>query len=349
MTGISFDALAGAYLRDLLDQPRAVADTIAALAPMPSLLELRDELAAGKRRRIVLTGMGGSYQLLHPACIRLIDAGYDCTMAETSELIYTTPRLLARDSVVVALSQSGASAETVRLLDRPGERPFLVGVTNTEGSPLAARADLTLYMKAGEEAGVSCKTSVASLAVLHWLCEHLRGGDLDRAHADLETLPAAMAAYLARWREHVAALAERVRGVEHVFVVGRGLSLAAAGLGGMIQKEAAHTHGEGMSCAALRHGPFEMLDARCFVVVLEGGPAVSGLNRGLARDVAETGAGAALCGTSGEGPFALPAVPEPLAPVVEMLAPQMLSLALAGLRGREPGKFERITKVTTVE
>ena len=67
------------------------------------------------------------------------------------------------------------------------------------------------------------------------------------------------------------------------------------------------------------------------------------------QHILETGADAALCGPGGEGPFALPAVPEGVRPVLELLPPQMISLALAYLGGREPGRFERITKVTTTE
>jgi glucosamine--fructose-6-phosphate aminotransferase (isomerizing) len=117
----------------------------------------------------------------------------------------------------------------------------------------------------------------------------------------------------------------------------------------MIQKEAAHVHGEGMGCAAFRHGPFEMLGPNVFVLVFEGDENARELNRGMARDVQAAGARAALCGPNGEGPFALPPAPARVLPILELLPPQMISLALAGLRGREPGKFERLTKVTTIE
>ncbi len=105
-----------------------------------------------------------------------------------------------------------------------------------------------------------------------------------------------------------------------------------------------------MSSAALRHGPFEMLGPESFVLVFEGSEPVCGLNQGLVRDVLGTGARAALCGPSAAaGPFALPRVDDAIRPVLELLPTQMLSLALGYLQGREPGKFDRITKVTTVE
>jgi glucosamine--fructose-6-phosphate aminotransferase (isomerizing) len=118
----------------------------------------------------------------------------------------------------------------------------------------------------------------------------------------------------------------------------------------MVQKEAAHFHAEGMSSAALRHGPFEMLGPDSFVLVFEGDESVRPLHDKLVRDVLATGARAALCGPAADdGPFALPRSDAGLRPILELLPTQMMSLALGYLQGREPGRFERITKVTTEE
>jgi hypothetical protein len=84
--------------------------------------------------------------------------------------------------------------------------------------------------------------------------------------------------------------------------------------------------------------------------VFEGDDDVRQLNHNLVRDVLATGARAAICGFSvSGGPFALPRADNAMRPILELLPTQMMSLALAYLQGREPGKFERITKVTTVE
>jgi glucosamine--fructose-6-phosphate aminotransferase (isomerizing) len=345
---IAFEKVQGNYWKDILDQPHALRDTVSALAPVPGLESVRENLRAGRLRRIVLTGMGGSYQILQPLHLRLLSEGFDSILVETSELLYGTPALIDPRNVIVVVSQSGASAETVRLLNHEG--PLYIAVSNTPTSPLATRSHVTVLTQAGEESGVSCKTSVTSIAALHWLAEHLAQADLDSARQVLETAAPAVEAYLSRWRDHVAALISTLTGAKSVFLAGRGSSLAAVGLGAMVQKEAAHFHGEGMSSAALRHGPFEMLGPDSFVLVFEGDENVRELNQGLVRDVLATGARAALCGPGvPEGPFALPHVHAAIRPILELLPPQMMSLALGYLQGREPGKFERITKVTTVE
>lgn len=338
---IELEKVKGTYWTDILDQPRALRDTVAGLADLP-------EVPAVRQRRIVLTGMGGSYHILHPLHLRLIRSGFDCIMVETSELIHCMPELIDSRNVFVTVSQSGQSAEIVRLLERQG--PLYIGVSNTPDAPLARQSAITVLTRAGEEGGVSCKTAVTSLAALHWLGEHLTGGSTQTARNVLESVAEAAETYLSRWEDHVHALVSGLQDAKRVFFAGRGSSLAAVGLGAMLQKEAAHFHGEGMSSAALRHGPFEMLGPDSFVVVFEGAANVREMNQRLVKHVLDTGAKAKLCGFSvPDGPFALPYVDDAMRPILELLPAEMMSLALGYLQGREPGKFERITKVTSVE
>ncbi len=330
------------YIQDILDQPRSLRDTVSALRPLTGLAEVGD-------RTLILTGMGGSLAILHAAHQQLLNAGFRSVMMETSELLDSTPNLLRQDAVAIVVSQSGASAEIVRLLDRPG-RPRIIGITNTADSPLATRADAVVLTHAGHEASVSCKTAVTAMAALHWVVAQLTAADLGATRRELAQLAPAFDAYLTRWEEHVVEMQEAMATTRDLFVVGRGGSIAAAELGGMIQKEATGLHGEGMSSAAFRHGPFEMLNPEVFVLILEGAPEVRERNRKLLDDVLQAGGKGAVAGCENcEGAFQLPEVAGPLMPVVEMLPSQIASIALADLRGREPGKFEKITKVTATE
>jgi glucosamine--fructose-6-phosphate aminotransferase (isomerizing) len=165
----------------------------------------------------------------------------------------------------------------------------------------------------------------------------------------LESAASVAQGYLSPWRQHVQELAGGLQGVRDLFIAGRGGSLAAAGTGGLIVKESAHFHAEGMSSPAFRHGPFEMLSDQVFVLVFAGDPATAPLNEALVRDCRAAGGRAALVGSTVErGAFRLPEVSSRLRPVAEMLPVQMVSLALGALAGREAGRFERATKVTTI-
>jgi fructoselysine-6-P-deglycase FrlB-like protein len=139
-------------------------------------------------------------------------------------------------------------------------------------------------------------------------------------------------------------------GVRDLFLVGRGPSLAAAGAGGLILKESTHLHAEGMSSAAFRHGPLEMVGPSAFVLVLSGEARTRELNHRLVEDVRSAGGRAELLGEDAEHPgLRLPAGPPELRPVLELLPVEMASLALAALAGREAGRFTIASKVTASE
>lgn len=347
MIPLPLTVLEGSYLHDLLAQPRALADTIAGLRSQPPLPR-----TAGSYERIVLTGMGSSLHAQHPLQLRLLRSGRTAFLVETAELIHAQSSLLDERTLVIAVSQSGRSAETVQLLDlvaNRAKRPFVVGVTNTPDSPLARRADAVVALHAGLEFSVSCKTYLATLAALEWLGAALCGDDLGGVLHELDQAAPAVESYLDGWRIHVAQLAEHLTQLRHCFLLGRGASLATAHTGGLILKESTRFHTEGMSCPAFRHGPLEMISPGLFAVVFSGTPETAALNAALVREIRAAGGRAVTVGEDSDlNACRLPATSERLRPVLEMLSVQMISLALAALAGREPGRFERATKVTTV-
>ena len=349
-TLLNLDAIQGRYLADLLDQPRALQATLEGLRRSALFDRIANASHADKFQRIVLTGMGSSYFGLHPTCIELAAAGRTPLMLETSELIHYYPHLLTPSTLVVAVSQSGKSVETVRLLELNAHKATVIGVTNHADSPLGTQADFAVLTAAGEEFSVSCKTYLAGLMALAVLAGSLCGVDGQDRLRELDTAPDAVDAYLKDWRAHAGEFAELLHGIRQLFLVGRGPSLAAAQTGALIIKESDHFHAEGMSSAAFRHGPFEMLQPGMLVGVFLGNAKTRPLNDGLAQDIARTAARVVSFGLGASQPACrLPAVSEVLNPIVEILPVQMMTLALASLAGREPGRFERATKVTVVE
>jgi glutamine---fructose-6-phosphate transaminase (isomerizing) len=340
----------GRYFRDLMDQPEALRATWQSLRGTGALDAIGRACARTSFERVVLTGMGGSFFGLHPLCIELAAQGWTSMMVETSELIHYYPHLLRPSTLVIAVSQSGKSAETVRLLEIIAHRAKVIGVTNWADSPLARDADFALLTAAGDEYSVSCKTYVTAQMALSMLGAALCGGDRSERLRELEAASELVADYLKDWEDKVAAFIEVLTGVRDVFLTGRGASLAAAQTGALTIKESSHFHAEGMSSAALRHGPFEMLKAGIMVGVFAGDEKSRPLNEGLVRDVEGTSAKALMFST--RAPKAccrLPEVRETLRPIVEILPVQMMTLALAALANREAGKFERATKVTAIE
>ncbi len=338
----------GEYLRDILDQARALQDTLAGLDESEKLHSLAARLRRGKFRTVVLTGMGSSFHALHPLHLKLIDHGLTAIMVETSELVHYKSRLFDPKTLIVAVSQSGQSAEVVRLLEINGSKSAILAITNTPQSPLATQANATLLTQAGQEFSVSCKTYVTALMALKWLEDVICERDLRRTRQELKQAAPAVQSYLEDWRDHVQTLASLLKGIRHLFFVGRGASLAAVGTGALIVKEADHFHAEGMSSAAFRHGPFEMLSEETFVLVFAGDGRTQDLNRRLLEDICEQqGRTCFVSENSNVSACTLPHVPRCLQPMVEILPVQMITLALAAQAGREPGRFELASKVTT--
>ena len=335
------------YVQDILDQPEALQHTLDGLKasrPLP------DFMSSGKIRRIVLTGMGSSFHALHLINARLVERGLDTYMVETSELIHYWRPLIDAHTLIVAVSQSGQSAEIVRLLELAKGKAPLIGVTNTPDSPLAKQADAVVLTQAGAESSVSCKTYLASLVALAWLGDQLVNDPGMFQFPQLSGAPQAVLRYLQNWEVFFSYLKGHFAKTRHMFLVGRGLSLAAAHTGALIIKEAAHFHAEGMSCAAFRHGPMEMIAPDVSVLIFKGAPATGDLNMRLMRDVIMTGGQAEMVLMSDNvSPFNMPSSPEVLRPILEILPAQQISLALAANQGIEAGHFVRGSKVTTSE
>jgi len=340
----------GEYLRDILDQPSAIDATVTELQIPKTLDQVASRIRKGKFRTIVLTGMGSSLHALHPLNLELIKAGVAAVMVETSELLHHQARLFDPKNLIVAVSQSGQSAEVVRLLQMNRGRSAVIGVTNTPESALGKRADACVVTCAGKEFSVSCKTYVSTLVALNWLADVICGRDLRRTRRELASAAPAFKNYLQDWKKYVEILADRLAGMRQLFLVGRGPSLAAVGTGALIVKEADHFPAEGMSSAAFRHGPFEMIKDQTFVGVFAGSRKTYKLNRTLFEDIRSREGEAEWIGADSEFPaFRLPKAPESIVPVLEILPVQMVTLALAARVGREAGRFSFCSKVTTTE
>jgi glutamine---fructose-6-phosphate transaminase (isomerizing) len=238
----------------------------------------------------------------------------------------------------------------VRLSELNRRRSPVIAATNTPESPLAKEATAAVFTKAGLEFSVSCKTYVATLMALEWLGDILCGGNGEQCRQELSEAAPAVESYLSSWKEYVCEVAQVLDGTRHLFLVGRGASLAAVSTGALIVKESDHLHAEGMSSAAFRHGPLEMLSKETFVLVFSGDDKTRELNQRLLADIRQGGGRGEIVGVdSPRECFQLRNCNGRIRPILEILPMQMVTLALAALVGREPGRFENVTKVTTTE
>jgi glutamine---fructose-6-phosphate transaminase (isomerizing) len=348
------------FIAEISGQPDAVRRAAAGLAEQLPALEA---LAAGAdtgRPALVFTGMGSSYDACYPAVIELAAAGVPAIQLDAAEILHFRRPMLGRGSVLIAVSQSGRSAEVVRLVESlhdAEDRPLIVAVTNGSESPLAAAADVVLDTRAGEEVGPSTMTFVSSLVVLAAVGAVLAGEPLSEVVARI------------RGESDVAArAAERIlgdAGLPHRLVawlgdrdalvlLARGPARAAAEMGALTLKEAVGIPAESLQTAQFRHGPLELAGPSLAAIIVGTEPETRDIDLGLAAELADAGA-AVLAVTMGPaevpGALVLPidAVPRSLAPAVSIIPAQLLAWRLAVLRGRDPGSYVQASKVTTRE
>ena len=313
---------------------------------------------AGHDRAVVLTGMGASYDACYPLASDLARGGRIAPMLDAAELLHFRRETLGVDTLVVAVSQSGSSAEVVRLAEELEVRGVpLIAVTNGLDNPLARRATHVLDTGAGEETGPSSMTFAASLVMLSGVGSALAGEDpatgAHRVRSQAEQVALAVERLLADVSlgdELVAWSDER----EVIVLLGRGPARAAAEMGALTLKEAAGIGAESFETAQFRHGPLELAGPGLAAVVLATEPETVDLDTALARELADAGGAVLLVSRKGspvEGTVGVHIgdLDRALAPAASLVPIQLLARRLALLRGRDPGTYLRATKVTSHE
>jgi glucosamine--fructose-6-phosphate aminotransferase (isomerizing) len=332
-----------AVLRAALD---SMQQQVAALAPYAA------RLREGAFSDVILTGMGGSFGVLFPALLTLIGRGVRATAVETSELLLDYAPLLTPTTLVIAISQSGRSAETVRLLERRDQVGAILGVTNTLGSPLAEQATETLFIEAGAENAVSTKTYTCTLAALHLLAAALTDPDaLTGAAAAVRHTVNEIDTMLPAWDEVAQRMVAHLDPPRFLVFLGRGAARASALAGALVVKETAKVPTEGMLGGQFRHGPLEVLAPGVGVVIFTGQGRARELNLALAADLIGRGGRVVCVGDAVPGALHVPvsAAEERLLPLAEIVPIQWFAACLAMARGIEPGAFVHSAKVTTTE
>jgi glucosamine--fructose-6-phosphate aminotransferase (isomerizing) len=346
------------FIAEISGQPEAIRRAASGMAEQIQALER--VAATGHERTLVFTGMGSSYDACYPAVTALAASGIPALHIDASELLHFRKNVLGDAGLLVTVSQSGESAEVVRLIEslaRGDRSPLVVAVTNGTGNTLARLADEVLDTRTGGEAGPSTMTFVAALVVVGTVGRILRGEaasdaasktqlGAEAAAASIETLLAspALPGELTAW------LGDRPNAV----ILARGPARAAAEMGALTLKEAVGMPIESLQTAQFRHGPLELAGPDLAAIVIATEPETRDLDVGLAGELAALGAAAIAVVEGGETPqgvmrIDIGAQDRLLASAVSILPAQLLAWKLAVEQGRPPGSYVRASKVTTRE
>jgi glucosamine--fructose-6-phosphate aminotransferase (isomerizing) len=357
-------------LKEIYEQPRAVADTLRGrVAPEGGTVVLPDigldpDVVAGLQR-VVFIACGTSF---HAAIVgrfmveRL--AGLSSEVDLGSEFRYRDA-VLGPETLVVALSQSGETADTLGAVKAARDRGApIVGITNVVGSALARESTGVLYTHAGPEIGVaSSKTFTATLAACYLLALWLgrrRGALLaedGRKHIQgLLELPRLMERALEKEPE-IAELAKELAAYKNFLFLGRGIHYPIALEGALKLKELSYLHAEGLAAGEMKHGPIALIDGTMPVVALT--PRDPSYDRMMgtieevrARDgriIALAHEGDREIGARASRVLTVPAAAELLSPILMAIPLQLLAYHVAVRLGRDVDQPRNLAKSVTVE
>jgi glucosamine--fructose-6-phosphate aminotransferase (isomerizing) len=191
-----------------------------------------------------------------------------------SEFRYRNP-VIDEDCCVIALSQSGETADTLAAMKEAKRKGALVlGICNRVGSAIARESDAGVYLHAGPEIGVaSTKAFTSQLVVLILLGIHMGrlrylGYNHGRQVVDeLRALPGRVQEILDS-AEQIKAIAEKLAGHNNALYLGRGLFFPVALEGALKMKEISYIHAEGYPAAEMKHGPIALIDENMPVIVI---------------------------------------------------------------------------------
>ncbi len=339
-------------LEEIRQQPAALAATIK--AEWKGIDALRKQFEAYPPRLIVLAARGTSDNAAQFGRYLLeLLTGIPVSLAAPSLYTLYNATLDLEDTLVVAISQSGESTDTNRVLERAKEMgAFTLGITNEADSTLAKLGHASILVRAGKEKSVAAtKTYTGQLMAMYLLAYGL-GAKLERKQ--LEALPE-LAAKALRLEAEVAALAGRYRFMEHAMAVGRGLNYANAFEFALKLMETCYVVAERFSSADLLHGPIAMIDSHFPAFVFApSGVTWEPVSQLLARVDSTTRESLLITDKSNKQAYEskrrairIPAsIPEIFTPIPYIIPAQIFAAYLAQEKGFNPDQPRSLSKVT---
>lgn len=355
--------------KEIFEEPDAIRKSLAPRLKngMPDFEEegLSPLLFEGAER-IVFVACGTAMHAAYLAKLFFERYGRIKTQVEiASEFRYGDP-ILGKGDVVVAVSQSGETADTIAALRlAKAKGAYTVGLVNAVGSTVAREADTVLYTYAGPEIAVaSTKAYTVQSAVLFLLALFfarvrgtLREEEILRlTHALTEALPEAIAAVLTR-EEEIDKQARRLKESDDLFFIGRCADYYAAMEASLKLKEISYIHSEAYAAGELKHGTISLVEEGTAVVAISTAGALEEKMLGNVKEVASRGASvfavtahnSRLFDGVCESVFRLPEADEAILPIVCATVLQLYAYFAATARGCNVDQPRNLAKSVTVE
>ena len=357
-------------LKEIFEQPKAIEDTLRGrlltdegIITLSSLRDHENRFLQAKRILIIACGTswhaGLVAEYLFEEFMRIpVEVEY------ASEFRYRNPIIYPND-VVIAISQSGETADTIAAINIAKEKgAFVYGICNVVGSTISRITTTGCYTHAGPEIGVaSTKAFTTQITVIYLIGLYLGNdnGTLSLSKyqeygTELSTLPQKVTSILASqaYIKNVAASFERA---QNCIYLGRGYNFPVALEGALKLKEISYIHAEGYPAAEMKHGPIALIDKEMPVVVIATKKGhyekvVSNIQEIKSREgriIALVSEGDTQVKELADYCLEIPESSEPFTPILSTIPLQLLSYYIAVQRGCNVDQPRNLAKSVTVE
>lgn len=358
-------------LKEIHDQPQAFRDTLSSRLLtgypwmyFPELKLTKEKLKTISRVHVVACGTAYHAGLVGKQAIERW-ARLPAEADVASEYRYREP-LIGPDTLVIVVSQSGETADTLAALrEAKRQGAHVIAVTNVVGSTAAREADDVLFTWAGPEISVaSTKAYTTQLLVLYAFALHLAcvretmaNDEIGAIIQAIRALPDQAEALLAK-AEEIKAYANEIASREHLFFIGRGMDYAAAMEASLKLKEVSYIHSEAYAAGELKHGTLALIEEGTPVVAIVTDPGlaektVSNIREVMARGgqvlgIVPASQADGLAGRIGRT-LSVPDSHPMLMPVLAAIPLQLLAYYASVARGYDVDKPRNLAKSVTVE
>ncbi len=356
-------------LKEIDEQPGAVRDTLGGRLAADGLLHL-DELSMSDEdvrgiEQVFIVACGSAY---HSGLVGKYAIERWCRLPVqvemASEFRYRDP-VLGRNTLVIAVSQSGETADTLEAVRHArSQRAWVLAVTNTVGSTISRESDAALYTRGGPEVAVaSTKAVMTQITAMYLVGLYLaqvrgtRDADEVRAHLrDLQEVPDLVAELLTRM-DGVRALAHELKDEPRVLFLGRHVGYPMALEGALKLKELAYVSAEGFPAGEIKHGPIALVEQGTPVIVIAPRHALQAKLINNVQEVRARGARTIVLATDGDASVRayaddlvlLPDTKSLLTPLLTLVPLQVFSAEVARARGLDVDQPRNLAKSVTVE
>jgi glutamine---fructose-6-phosphate transaminase (isomerizing) len=357
-------------LKEIFEQPSTIQDCLRgrldAAAGTITMAGVEDNIEQLKNaNRIMIVACGTSWHaglvaeyVIEELCRIPVEVEY------ASEFRYRNP-IVNKGDVIIAISQSGETADTLVALERAKEQgAFIFGVVNAVGSSIARLSHAGAYTHSGPEIGVaSTKAFTGQLAVLNMMALKIAKakGTITNEYymqllQELQDVPEKVEAILKN-ADELKVVAAKYKDASDFLFLGRGYNFPIALEGALKLKEISYIHAEGYPAAEMKHGPIALVDDKLPVVFIATKDSyhekiISNMQEIKARKgmvISIITGGDEVSPTLSNDTFSIPTADEIIAPLLSVIPLQLLSYYVGTLKGVDVDKPRNLAKSVTVE